>query len=90
MRFMLKRGTLRFRTKKFKIGAWVNNLTITNRYITIPPINCIPVIFMPKKTSTPRNDNVFQMYTYSATIGLENRCTLFILHIAEYFVGELR
>ena len=89
MRCMLKRGRLRFRTKKLKIGAWVNDLMITNPSMKIPLINCFPVMAMPTKTSTPRNDNVFQMDTYSATIGIDNRCTLCISHITEYFVGEL-
>ena len=90
MRCMLKSGRLRFITKKLKIGAWVNDLMIKNSSMTIYPINCFPVMAMPTKTSTPRNDNVFQMDTYSATIGIDNRCTLCISHIAEDFVGELR
>ena len=44
---------------------------------------------MPTKTSTPRNDHVFQMDTYSSTIGIDNRCTLRILHIAEDFLVTL-
>ena len=44
---------------------------------------------MPTKTSTPRNDNEFKMDTDSATIGIDNRCSLCILHIAEDFIGEL-
>ena len=89
MRCMLKKGRLKFRTKKLKIGAWVNDL-MKNPSMTIPPINCFPVTAMPTKTSTPRNDNVFQMDTDSATIGIDNRCSLCISHIAEDFVGELR
>ena len=57
--------------------------------MTIPPINGFPLMAMPTKTSTPRNDNVFQMDTDSATIVIENRCTLCILKIAEDFVGEI-
>ena len=64
MRCMIKRGRLRFRTKKLKIRAWVNDLIITNPSTTIPPINFFTVMAMPTKTSTPRNDNVFQMNTY--------------------------
>ena len=90
MRCMLKRGRLRSRTKKLKIEAWVNDLMITNTSMTIPPINWFTVMAMPNKTSTPRNDNISQMDTDSATIGIDNRCTLCILHISEYFVGELR
>ena len=90
MRCKLKNARLRFRTKKLKIESWVNDLMITNQSMKIPPINCFPVVAMPTKTSTPINDNVFQMDKYSATIGIYNRCTLCISHIAEYFVGELR
>ena len=90
MRCMLKRGRLRFRTKKLKIGAWVNVLMIKNPSMTIPPINCFTVMAIPTKTSTPINNHVFQMDTNSATIGTDNRCNLCISHIAEYFVGELR
>ena len=90
MRCKLKNARLRFRTKKLKIEAWVNDLMITNQSMKIPPINCFPVVAMPTKTSNPINDTVFQMDTYSATIGIDNRCTLCILQIAEEFVGELR
>ena len=45
---------------------------------------------IPTKTSTPINDNVFYMDTDSATIGIDNICTLGISHIVEDFVGELR
>ena len=89
MRCMLKMGIIIFRTKKLKIGAWVNDLMIKNPSMIIPPINCFPVMAMNTKTSTPRNDNVFHMDTYSATIVIENRCTLCILKIAEDFVGEI-
>ena len=57
--------------------------------MTIPPINCFPVMEMPTKTSTPSNDNVFKMDTDSVTIGIYNRCSLCISHIAEDFIGEL-
>ena len=86
---MLKRGRLRFRTKKLKIGAWVNDLMITSS-MTTPPINCYPVMAMPTKTSTPRNDNVVKMDTDSSTIGIANRCSLCISHVAEDFIGDLR
>ena len=58
--------------------------------MTIPTINCFPVMAMRTKNSTPINDDVFQMDTDSATIGIDNRCTLCISHNAEDFVGELR
>ena len=90
MRCMLKRGRLKYRTKKLKIGAWVNELMVKNPSMTIPPINCFPVMVIPTKTSTPRNDNVFKMYTDSATIGIDNMCSLCISQIAEDFIGELR
>ena len=45
---------------------------------------------IPTKTSTPRNHNVFKMDNDSATIGIDNRCSLWISHIAEAFIGELR
>ena len=45
---------------------------------------------MPTKTSTPSNDNLFKMDTESAKIGIDNRCSLCISHIAEDFIGELR
>ena len=90
MRCMLKGGRLRFRTKKLKIGAWVNDSMIKNPSMAIPPINCFPVMDIPTKTSTPRNDNVFLMNKDSATIGIDNRCTLCISHIPEDFFGELR
>ena len=87
---MLKRGILRYRTKKLKIGAWVNDLMVTNPLMTIPPINYFPVMAMSTKTSTPRNHNVFKMDNDPATIGIDNRCSLWITHIAEAFIGELR
>ena len=85
-----KSRRLRFRTKKLKIGAWVNDLMIKNPSMTIPPINFFPVMAMPTKTSTPRNDNVFHMDTDSEPIGIYSRCNLCISHIAEDFVGEIR
>ena len=87
---MLKRGRLRYRTKNLKIGAYVNDLMVTNPLMKIHPIKCFPVMSIPTKTSTPRNDNVFKMDTDSATIGIDNRCSLCISHIAEDFIGELR
>ena len=87
---MLKRGRLRYRSKKLKIRDWVNDLMVTNPSMKIPPIKYFPVMAMPTKTSTPRNDNVFKMDTDSATIGIDNRCSLCISHIAEDFIGELR
>ena len=87
---MLKRRRIRYRTKKLKIGAWVNDLMVKNPSMTIPPINCFPVMAMPTKTSTPRNDNVFKIDTDSETIGIDNRCSLCISQIAEDFIGELR
>ena len=77
-------------TKSLKIGAWVNDLMVTNTLMKIPPINLSPVMAMPTKTFTPRNDYLFKIYTESATIGIDNRCSLCISHIAEYFIGELR
>ena len=90
MRCMLKRVRLRYRTKNLKIGAWVNDLMVTNPLMTIPPINFFPVMEMPTKTSTPRNDDLFKMDTDSATIGIDNIYFLCISHIAEDFIGELR
>ena len=90
MRCKLKRGRLRYMTKKLKIGAWVNDLMVTNPSMIIPPINLFPVMVMPTKNYTPRNDNVFKMDTESATTGIDNRCSLCISHIAEDFIGELR
>ena len=89
MSCMLIGGRLRFRTNKLKIGAWVNELMLTNTSMTIPPIKCFPEMDMPTKTSTPINGNVFQIDTDSATIVIYNRCNLCISHILEYFVGEL-
>ena len=63
MSCMLKGGRLRFRTKQLKIGAWVNDLMMKNQSIKIPPIKCFPVTAIPAKTSTHRNDNIFQMDT---------------------------
>ena len=87
---MLKRGRLIYRTKKLKIGAWVNDFMMTNTLMKIPLINCFPVMAMPTKTHTPRNDNVFKIDTESATIGIDNRCSICILNITEDFIGELR
>ena len=58
MRCMLKRGRLRFRPNNLKVGAWVNDLMIKNTSMTIPPINCYPVMTIPTKTYTPTNDKV--------------------------------
>ena len=85
MRCMLKGGRIRFRTKKLKIGAWVNDLMVNNPLMTIPPINWFPVMAMPTKTYTPRNDNKFKMDTDSATKGIDNRCSLWISHIFGIF-----
>ena len=90
MRCMLQKGRIRYRTKKLKIGAWVNDLMVNNPLMTIPPIKCFPVMAMPTKTPTPRNYNEFKMDTDSATIGIDNRCFLCISHIAEDFIGGLR
>ena len=67
----------------------MNDLMITSSMAT-PPINCYPVMAMPTKTSTPRNDNVVKMDTDSSTIGIDNRCSLCISHVAEDFVGDRR
>ena len=83
MRFMLKRGRIIYSTKKLKIVAWVNDLMVNNPSMTIPTINCFPVMAIPTKTYTPRNDNEFKMDTDSATIGIDNICSLCISHIAE-------
>ena len=73
---MLKRGRIRYRTKKLKIGAWVNDLVANNPLMTILPIKCFPVMAIPTKNPTPRNDDGFKMDTDSATIGIYNRCSL--------------
>ena len=61
----------------------MNDLMVKNPFMTIPPINYFPVMAVPTKTSTTRNDNVFKMDTDSATTGIDNRCSLCISQIAE-------
>ena len=73
-----------------KIGACLNDLMVNNPSTTVPPINYLHVMAMPTKTSTARNDNEFKMDTDTETTGIDNRCSLCISHIAEYFIGELR
>ena len=68
----------------------MNDLMVNNPSMKIPLINCFDVMAMPTKNYTQRNDNKFKMNTDSATIGIDNRCSICISQISEDFIGELR
>ena len=53
-------------------------------------LKCFSVIAMSSKTTkTPRKNNTIRIDTDSAPIGIDNRCSLCISHVAEDFIGEL-
>ena len=71
------------------MGNWVNDL-MHNSSMTNPLATCFTAIAMTAKTTnTPRMDNIIRMYTDSVPIVIDNRCSLCISHVPEYFVGNL-